>query len=98
MKQISTLVLRRKLGKIIDRVAKKHESIIISRANKPLVVITAYDVFAPQQAQEERRQRLQKVAQEMEEWAKRNAEALKGSDVVKEIREMRDSRYGPDTP
>ena len=36
MIQISALVLRRKLGKIIDRVAKKHEDIIISRNEKTL--------------------------------------------------------------
>ena len=92
MIQISALVFRRKFGKILDRVVKKHEDIIISRGNKPLVVITPYDHYAPLQEQEERRKRLAKVKEDFDQWRKRNAEALKGFDPVAAIRELRDSR------
>jgi len=92
MTQINALVFRRKFGKILDRVIKKHETIVISRADKPLVVLSPYDLYVPMQEKEERRKRLQKAAQEMNAWAARNGEALRGINAVSAIREIRDSR------
>lgn len=92
MIQISALVLRRKLGKIIDRVVKKHEPIVISRANKPLVVITPYDQYGPLLEKEERSKRIGRAIEDLKQWRERNAEALKGIDAVAAIRELRDSR------
>ena len=92
MTEINALVFRRKFGKILDRVAKKHESIVILRGNKPLVVLTPYDLYGPMRAEEERRERLGKTIENMKRWRERNAEALKDVDPAAAIREMRDSR------
>ena len=92
MTQVNALVFRRKFGKLLDRVAKKHETIIISRANKPLVVLSPYDQYAAIHEQEERKKRLSKATEDFERWKKENAEALKGGDSTAFIREMRDSR------
>jgi len=98
MTSISALVFRRKFGKILDRVVKKHEDIIISRGNKPLVVITPYDHYAPIKEKEERSKRIGEAMERLKEWRERNAEALKGGidgvDSATFIRRMRDSRYG----
>ena|SRR5579872_1689352 len=100
MIQINALEFRRKFGKIIDRVAKKHESIIIARGDKPLVVITPYDQYALALQQEERKKRLAKAKEEFERWRKENADALKGGidgmDSTAFIRKVRDSHYGAD--
>lgn len=98
MIQISALVFRRKFGKILDRVVKKHEDIVISRGNKPLVVITPYDLYAPMHEQQERSKRIGEAIERMKAWRERNAEALKGGidgmDSTTFIRKMRDSHYG----
>ena len=94
MVQISALVFRRKFGKILDRVVKKGEDVVVLRGNKPLVVITPYDHYAPLKEQEERRQRIGKAIEDLKRWRQENANAIKGMDSGELIRKTRDSRFG----
>ena len=92
MKMISALTVRKKFGAILDEVVKGKEPIAITRANQPLVVMEPYAVYEARVDQGARRKRLQEVSRRIDECAKRNAKQMKGLDVVKAIREMRESR------
>lgn len=45
MKTISALTLYQKLDSVLDEVVKQNEVIIVTRANKPWVVIHSYESY-----------------------------------------------------
>lgn len=92
MKTLQALQVRKRFGGVLDEVVKKGEPVVIERTGKPLVVMVPFEQYQAEHDQMARRERLRKVFAEMDQWAKRNAEALKGFDPVKAIREIRDSR------
>ena len=90
MKEISALRLRKKLGSILDEVAKGKEPVAVTRANQPLVVMEPYAAYRAREDQEARRRRLEEAARRMDEWVQRNAKRLKkGPDAVTLIRRIR---------
>ena len=90
MKTISALTVRKKFGAILDDVAKGKEPVLITRANRPLVVMEPYTAYEARTNQETRRKRLMEVSRRMDEWAKRNAKYMKkGPDAVTLIRKIR---------
>ena len=92
MKEVSALALRKKLGAILDEVAKGKGPIAITRANQPLVVMEPYAEYQAKTDQESRRKRLMEAARRMDEWVKRNARHMKKRpDVVTLIRRDRES-------
>lgn len=92
MKSFSALTVRKKFGRILDEVVKKKEPVVILRANQPLVVMFPYEEYKLKFDQQARTERLREVTRQMDEWAKRNAEKLKGLDPALLVREMRNSR------
>lgn len=92
MKMVSALVIRRRLGNILDEVVKRREPIAITRANRPLVVLEPFEDYEARTNRDARRLRLSKLTRQMDEWSKRNARFLRGLRPVETIRHMRDSR------
>lgn len=92
MKRLQALQVRKRFGGVLDEVVKRHEPIVIERAGRPLVVLVPFDQYQTEHDLGTRRERLQRLAAEMDQWAKRNAKALAGFDPVKAIRESRASR------
>ncbi|MBC7904273.1 MAG: type II toxin-antitoxin system Phd/YefM family antitoxin [Gemmatimonadaceae bacterium] len=84
--------LRKNLGHILDMVAETNESVTISRANKPLAVILSISEYEEKVQNKNRGQRLEALSGAMDTWRERNRTATKLVDVVKAVRESRDSR------
>jgi prevent-host-death family protein len=91
MKTMTTLDLRKKLGSILDEVSKKKEQVIISRANKPIAVLISLSEYEDKILKKDRERKLKEILCKMDEWRKKHEESTR-VDVVKIIREMRDSR------
>ncbi len=88
MKHISTMTMRRQLGKYLDLVAEKKEAISITRANKTLAVLVP-----PEEHEEYRelvgdRERRRNAARRMDELR----EKTDPIDVVALVRQIRESR------
>jgi prevent-host-death family protein len=92
MQTLTTMDLRKNLGHILDMVAEKNESVIISRANKPLAVILSISEYEEKVQNKNRGQRLEALSTAMDAWRERNRKATARVDVVKAVRESRDSR------
>lgn len=92
MKTVTALEARKRLGGLLDEVAKKGSHIVISRMNRPLAVLVPYEEYQKSFDQAERKKRLRLVAERMDAWRERHRDKLKGLDAVKIIREIRDSR------
>jgi len=92
MQTLTTMDLRKNLGHILDMVAEKNESVIISRANKPLAVILSISEYEEKVQNKNRGQRLESLSIAMDAWRERNRKATARVDVVKAVRESRDSR------
>lgn len=92
MQTLTTMDLRKNLGHILDMVAEKNESVIISRANKPLAVLLSIDEYEDKVQKKNRTQRLEALSSSMEVWRERNRTATTGVDVVQAVRESRDER------
>ena len=84
--------LRRNLGQILDTVTEKNEQVIISRANRPLAVILTIAEFEEKVLRKNRKEKLRKVAADMDNWRERHRNELEMVDVVRAVRETRDSR------
>lgn len=72
MIKITTMDLRRNLGQILDTVAEKNEQVIISRANRPLAVILSIAKFEEKVLMKNRKEKLRKVAADMDAWRERH--------------------------
>ncbi len=92
METVSALAFRKNFGKVLDKVAKEKQAIIVERMNQPLVVMEPYETYMAQQTDSSRKARILRASEKIEEWAKRNAPYLKGIKAVETIRKMRDSR------
>ena len=92
MQTLTTMDLRKNLGHILDMVAKKNESVTISRANKPLAVIVSIEEYEEKVQKKNRAQRLETLSGAMDAWRERNRKKTAGVNVVKAVREGRDSR------
>lgn len=92
MKSITALEARKRLGGLLDEVAKKGNHILISRLNRPLAVLVPYEDYQCSIDNEVRKKRLLLVAQKMDVWRRRLREKVKGIDTTKLIRDIRASR------
>lgn len=92
MKMVSALAVRKRLGNILDEVAKGKGPIAITRANRPLVVMESYEGYEARTSRAARQGRLLELTRQMDAWSKRNARFLKGFHAVEAIRQMRDTR------
>ncbi len=93
MKMMSALDLRKKLGSVLNMVSKNNEQVMISRANKPLAVIISVEEYQDQVLQRKRGQKLKEISAKMEEWKKKHRKETSQVDVVKILREMRETRW-----
>jgi prevent-host-death family protein len=92
MKSITALEARKRLGGLLDEVAKKGSHILISRVNRPLAVLVPYSDYQQSFDQAARKKRLLSVAERMDALRERHRGKVKGLDAVKIIREIRTSR------
>ncbi len=92
MKTLSALDLRKRLGEVLDSIAQNKEQVMISRANKPLAVIISVDEYEEKILKSRRGEKLKELSTRMDEWRAKHREETRDLDVVKAIRELRDSR------
>lgn len=92
MKSITALEARKRLGGLLDEVAKKGSHILISRLNQPLAVLIPYDDYQQSIDRETRKKRLLLVAHKMDLSRKRLHEKVKGKDTTQIIRDLRSTR------
>jgi prevent-host-death family protein len=92
VKTINALTLRKKLGSILDEVHNKKTPIVISRANKPLVVMIPFEDYKEIKDEKERERRLRSAASKIDQWREKNFKQLKGLNSVELIRQMREER------
>ena len=93
MKTLTALTLRRRFGGIIDEVCRGKEPVVITRANKPLVVILSYEEYKELAKKSgEAGQKLRRTLQEIKAWANEYEDELKGLNAVSMIRETRQVR------
>jgi prevent-host-death family protein len=92
MQTLTTMDLRKNLGHILDLIAEKNESVTIFRANRPLAVIISIAEYEEKVQKKNRGQRLETLSETMDAWRERNRTATKRVDVVKAVRESRDTR------
>jgi PHD/YefM family antitoxin component YafN of YafNO toxin-antitoxin module len=79
-------------------VAETNESVTISRANKPLVVILSITEYEEKVQKKNRGQRLDALSGAMDAWRERNRTATVRVDAVQAVRESRDARRSCSTP
>jgi prevent-host-death family protein len=92
MQTLTTMDLRKNMGEILDKIVKNNEPVMISRANKPLAVILSISEYEEKVHKKNRIQRLETISGAMDDWRKRNRKATSRVNVVKAVREGRDSR------
>ena len=93
MKSLNALALRRKFGGVIDEVCQNKEPLVITRANKPLVVMLSYEEYKELAGKsEDARQKLKRTFQGIKEWASEHGEEVNGLNAVDMIREIRQGR------
>jgi len=92
MKIVTALDLRKKLGSVLNDVSKKGKPVIISRANKPLAVMISIEEYENKVLKKDRQLKLKDIAFKMDTWGKKYRKEVSNIDVVKAIREMRESR------
>ena len=92
MKTLNALSLRRKFGGVIDGVCRDKEPLVITRANKPLVVILPYEEYGRLTEKRGDEKKLRRVFQQIKEWSDKHEEALKGLNAVRMIREGRQGK------
>jgi prevent-host-death family protein len=92
MLEMTTMDLRKNLGRILDTVAEKNEQVIISRANRPLAVILSVAEFEEKVLRKDRKEKLRRLAGDMEDWREKHRKETSKIDVVQAVREIRKSR------
>jgi len=92
MKVVNALSLRRKFGEIIDGVCRDNEPVIITRANKPLVVMISHDEYKKLVQQNERGKKLKRVLYDINKWSNEQEDRLRGLNAVEVIREIRQGK------
>ena len=92
MRNITALQMRKKLGYYLDAVGKRKQRILVTRANRPLVVmVPAADYQAGEQSAA-RRVRLEKVAAQMDAARKKRSSRLQKVDVLASLKRARKQR------
>ncbi len=92
MKTMTALALRKKLGSVLNDVSMRKEQVIISRANKPLAAIISIDEYEEKVLKKNREQKLRDISAKMDQWKEKHKKKTARIDVVKVIREIRESR------
>jgi len=92
MKTLNAVTVRRKFGSVIDEVWKDKVRIVISKANKPLVVMMPFDDYEKIMGTKDREKRLRSASNRLMSWVKKHAPYLTEIDAVKAIRETREQR------
>ena len=92
MKTVSALDLRKRLGGVLDSVAKRKEHVIISRANRPMAVLMPVDEYDAKVRKADRGHRLREISARLDAWRSQHREATADVNVVAAIREVRDGR------
>ncbi len=90
MKSVSTLDLRRQLGRVLDDVASGGEPVLITRRNQPLVVLVPADRY--ETGISSRVQRLDAAAARVAEWRAEYASRIAEADSVGLVRDDRNRR------
>jgi len=90
METISAKTLRRRLGSVLDQIVREKKPLLVTRVNRPTVVLLPYESYVAWT--EEREKRLQRAAQGLGRWVSRHADALRGIDAVEAVRETRAGR------
>jgi prevent-host-death family protein len=89
MKTLNALTVRKKFGSVLDEVWRDKVRIIVSRDNKPLVVMVPYDEYELEQDMGNRKTRLLAVSKRMDVWRQKHIEHFTRFNSVEIIREMR---------
>jgi prevent-host-death family protein len=92
MKTLNALTLRRKFGGVIDEVCRDKEPVVITRANKPLVVMVSYEEYEKLRRKSVGKKKLRRVFYEIERWSDEHEDAMRGLNAVEMIREIRQGR------
>jgi prevent-host-death family protein len=92
MKTITALDLRKKLGSVLDFVAGGHETVTVTRANKPLAVIMSAEEYQREVLKSDRGRKLRELSAKMAVWKKKHRKETVGLDVVRAVREIRERR------
>jgi prevent-host-death family protein len=92
MKTVTALDLRKKLGSVLNSVAEGHEPVTITRANKPLAVIISADDYQEKILKGDRGRKLKELSAKIDAWKKKHRKETAHLDVVKAVRESRESR------
>ena len=92
MKTLNALSLRRKFGSVLDEVCRDKEPVVITRANKPLVVIVSYEEYERLTRKNEEGKKLKRVFHEIERWSDEHEDAVRGLNAVEMIREVRQGK------
>jgi prevent-host-death family protein len=92
VRTINALDFRKKLGSTIDEVYEKKTPIVISRANKPMVVIIPFEDYNELLAEKDREKRLQLASSRIDQWRKKYGKQLKDTNSVEVIRQLREEK------
>ena len=88
MRSINALALRRRLGQILDDVAEGDDPLLVTRGNRPLVVLVPAAQY--DQAADARRRRLATAARRVAEWRAEYAAGRPDLDPAALVRRDRD--------
>jgi prevent-host-death family protein len=89
---MTALDLRKRLGSVLNDVSMRKEQVVISRANKPLAVMISIDEYEEKVLKKNREQKLRDISAKMDQWKEKHKKKTAHIDVVKVIREIRESR------
>ena len=92
MQEVAALKMRRNFGHYLDIVAKKKEHVLITRSNRPMVVMVPADEYRDEATDAARTAHLQKVMVSMDARRRRLARTLGKIDVVDAVRRTRARR------
>ncbi len=92
MKTISAMQLRKKLGSVLDGVARGGRPVAVARGRHPLVVLVPYEAYRSGNGDGDRLRRISGAFQRLDEWRARYGHKLKDFDPVRAVRAVRDSR------
>ncbi len=89
MEEVAALKMRQRFGHYLDLVAKGRKRVLITRANRPLVVMIPADEYDEGAEGPGRRRRLKRVASNMDAVRRRIARRLGRVDIVDAVRRTR---------
>jgi prevent-host-death family protein len=92
MKVVNALSLRRKFGEVIDGVCRDKEPVMVTRANKPMVVIISHEEYKKLAQKNEAGKRLTRVLYDINKWSNEQEDKLRGLNAVEIIREIRQGK------